>query len=271
MRDNWTAGLPQLSKGADGPLKTLATKELANPADAAGQIAVGDSWFEFAGKVELPRMQANLRGHAGNWYEKAMPLAGGVEKAKLEKRLDAIHASDLRVYRGPPLAIFDNFETSAQGVGKGTWTADKGWCNNGVLNMVANPDEKGTLAQVLCSPGTKDKAALTRTGQVNLSGIDGLVFDVDSTFKKDVNVAILFVMVDGKGYETRAVAVHPGMNRDLRFPLDKRDFKSSVSKQPWQAFDTAFVPRNRVQRLSILIYNLTEQGNIEIGPLRMQK
>ena len=94
--------------------------------------------------------------------------------------------------------MFDNFESTAKGVGKGTWEADKGWCNNGVLHMVANPDEKGTLAQVLCSPGTKDKTALTRTGQINLSEINGLVFDVDSTFKNDVNVEI-FIMVDGKG------------------------------------------------------------------------
>ena len=62
-----------------------------------------------------------------------------------------------------------------------------------------------------------------------------------------------------------------GLEPRLAFPADKRDFKSSVSKQPWQSFDTALEPRNRVQRFSILIYNLTEQGNVEIGPLRMLK
>ena len=65
--------------------------------------------------------------------------------------------SDLRVYRGPPLEMFDNFESTAKGVGKGTWEADKGWCNNGVLRMVANPDGKARSPRYCAALGRKTK------------------------------------------------------------------------------------------------------------------
>jgi hypothetical protein len=47
--------------------------------------------------------------------------------------------------------------------------------------------------------------------------------------------------------------------------------KSSASKQPWKEHDTAFEPRNAIERFSILFYNLSNGGSAKIGPLRIQQ
>jgi hypothetical protein len=232
---------------------------------------VGDGWFEYAAKVEMPRMKSNLRTHAASWYEKAAPAATGLAKEKIEHRLEAVHAADQRAYSGPPLPALDDFTAVNEKTKKSNWSAENGWCNPGTLNFVAAAGEGVTLAQIGCAAGTKDKTAITRVADANLAKTVALVFDVNSMLTKDVQIALLFRTKDGKGYETRGSVAHPGWNRNLRFRLDARDLKSSVSKIPWLAYDTAFEPRNRIDRLSILVYNGTEAGKLQVGPVRIQE
>ena len=81
----------------------------------------------------------------------------------------------------------------------------------------------------------------------------------------------MFHAKDDKVYESRAVFVRPGWNRNLRFPLEMGDMKSSAGPTPWKAYDMPFEPRNAIDRISVLIYNLNETGMVQIGPIREQK
>src|SRR5262249_43378192 len=70
LKGNWQTGLPLLKKGSDAKLSALAGKDLANPADAVGQVAVGDGWWNFAEGQGIPaKNQLLLR--ARHWYEQA--------------------------------------------------------------------------------------------------------------------------------------------------------------------------------------------------------
>ena len=82
---DWDTGLRKLAAGGD----KLAAKELTDPKDADAQAAVGDGWWDLA-TDNTSVDQANLFHRAARWYEKALPQATGLLKAKLEKRLDSI-------------------------------------------------------------------------------------------------------------------------------------------------------------------------------------
>ena len=88
---------------------------------------------------------------------------------------------------------------------------------------------------------------------------------------KKFNVALLFYTKDGRSYETRPIFVRPGLNRNVRFPLDMGDMKSSATTPPWKDYDQPFAPRNTVERVTFLFYNLGENGAVKIGAIKEQK
>ncbi len=89
---NWTAGLAKLAASGDADLDPLATKELAAPSVPEQQIEVADGWHVLAEK-ESGSTAASLHRHAADWYEKAVPNATGLLKAKAERRLDESRAA----------------------------------------------------------------------------------------------------------------------------------------------------------------------------------
>lgn len=94
-RDNWTEGLSFLAKGSGGPLNSLATKELAEPTDAAEQMEVGDRWWGLAEK-EKGAVRQRVRRHAATWYEKAVGELSGLRKVKVQKRLTELRREMLK-------------------------------------------------------------------------------------------------------------------------------------------------------------------------------
>lgn len=86
VEGDWPKGLPHLAKGSIPVWREAAERELKGPADAAGMAAIGDGWWDLAGRERLEARDA-LRDHAAQWYERAMVGADGPLKARLEKRL----------------------------------------------------------------------------------------------------------------------------------------------------------------------------------------
>ncbi len=102
---NWDKGLPLLARGADPKLKSLAAKDLAMPADAAGQMEVGDGWYDLATSQNVPA-RVQLQIHAYHWYEQAAPGLTGLSKAKVEKRLTELEkVVNAHVDRGELFAL----------------------------------------------------------------------------------------------------------------------------------------------------------------------
>src|SRR5262249_12242309 len=79
--------------GSDGPLKKLAELELAKPAEASDQAALGEAWALQSDKeASIPKSRAKLR--ALGWLERALPALSGPAKTSAEKTLSQL---------GPPL------------------------------------------------------------------------------------------------------------------------------------------------------------------------
>jgi predicted Ser/Thr protein kinase len=87
-REEWTLGLHHLRKGSDASLRGLAEKELARPQEAAGQLELGDAWWERA-SGESERTTAAVRRHAGIWYESARDRLTGPERERVDGRLNS--------------------------------------------------------------------------------------------------------------------------------------------------------------------------------------
>jgi hypothetical protein len=94
QKGDWPRGLPLLAKGSDPATKALAQKDLLNPPDAAAQMAVGDAWWDLSDK-ETSTAKDNLRDHACQWYAKALERLTGLNKTKIERRLNEVRMSRL--------------------------------------------------------------------------------------------------------------------------------------------------------------------------------
>ena len=92
IRGKWDTGLPLLARGADPALKSLAAKDLADPKEPAGQVVIGDAWWDLGDK-ESGTARSTLHLRALHWYQRALAtLDGGLQKAKIEKRISMIQA-----------------------------------------------------------------------------------------------------------------------------------------------------------------------------------
>jgi len=88
MKRDWARGLPLLAKGSDSVLQTIAQRDLANPPAPAGQIEVGDGWWEVADKQKDAISKKKFLARAKTWYELGVQGTTGLSRAKVEKRLE---------------------------------------------------------------------------------------------------------------------------------------------------------------------------------------
>lgn len=88
VKGNWVKALPLLSKSNDEKIKTLASKDLEEPTDAAKQMELGDGWYDLIvplGKEAAGRKALQLRAY--HWYEKAENGLTGLNKTRVQKRV----------------------------------------------------------------------------------------------------------------------------------------------------------------------------------------
>lgn len=89
VKEEWDAGLPHLAKGTLAKLKDIATKDLQEPADGKGRLAVADEWYDWAEKVsDVDRNGGLLR--AQYWYKAALPGLADLDRTKANRRLSEI-------------------------------------------------------------------------------------------------------------------------------------------------------------------------------------
>jgi serine/threonine-protein kinase len=90
FKGHWGDGLPLLASGNDEKVGDQADKDLANPKEAADQMAIGDGWYALGEADKSPVAKKNLWLRAKFWYDQALPSLAGVNKAKVEKQLKEI-------------------------------------------------------------------------------------------------------------------------------------------------------------------------------------
>src|SRR5690606_17817259 len=89
IANDWSKGVPMLALGSDASLGSVATKELAGPADASALLALADAWWEVAEQHE-GQVANRIRRHAGWWYQQAAPGLEGLAQVKAKKRIEEI-------------------------------------------------------------------------------------------------------------------------------------------------------------------------------------
>ncbi len=90
LDDDWKGGLPHLAKGSDGEVRQLAQRDLASPAGPAEQIELADAWWTL-GKARQGEDRELLLLRASHWYDRAhAKLTSGLERLKVEKRLEEL-------------------------------------------------------------------------------------------------------------------------------------------------------------------------------------
>jgi len=93
VKGNWDDGLRFIIKGSDATLKPLAEKELAASSQIADRIALADKWSDLATKEKSPLSKRQLVTHAKVVYQNALPDSTGLDRAKIEKRLEALDST----------------------------------------------------------------------------------------------------------------------------------------------------------------------------------
>jgi hypothetical protein len=238
---------------------------------------------DYADGLEIdPRMQAGMKSltdlTAAEMQESSLRFgmnllayALGSNAPKLPPPADS-EAQFEKIYRynGPALPALDDYTVDLDKWNKPIWRAEADWCNPTEMWLLPDVHEKTKVLSVRFTGGEKFKAAVARLLDTDLSAAQALVFDAYSDLKSGANVSLLFNCKNDRAFESRPVFVRPGWNRNLRFPLNLGDLKSNASKEPWKNHDTPFEPRNEIERITILIYNLSDSGAMKLGPIRKQ-
>ncbi|HVR83836.1 MAG TPA: hypothetical protein VMU54_05945, partial [Planctomycetota bacterium] len=83
----WEKGLQMVVLGNEAAFKAAAEIELAGPADAKAQAALGDTWWVLADKERAPEARRRIQIHAAVWYEKSLAELTGLAVAGVEAKL----------------------------------------------------------------------------------------------------------------------------------------------------------------------------------------
>ena len=85
----WEEGLPMLARGDDRSLADIAANELAESHGAKERVALGDQWWDWAETRKSP-LQALAQSRAVYHYSFAVNELQGLDRVRLEKRIDAV-------------------------------------------------------------------------------------------------------------------------------------------------------------------------------------
>ncbi len=91
---NWQQGLPLLAKGSDATLAAAADLDLAGAASSSEQLAIADAWYTACTSGDG---YAGLMARAQFWYQNAATGLGGLERVKVNKRLQELADSATRI------------------------------------------------------------------------------------------------------------------------------------------------------------------------------
>lgn len=88
-KGRWEQGFAYLAKGNDATLAGLATKSLLKPGEPAARVALADIWWKAAESAK-GTAKADLQTSAGYWYAMALTGLTGLEKNRVEQRLQVL-------------------------------------------------------------------------------------------------------------------------------------------------------------------------------------
>jgi hypothetical protein len=92
VKGTWGRGFPLLLKGSDAQFREVAELELQNPNEVKGQMRLGNAWWDAVSNVQGEKKErGQLR--AVEWYRKALPKLGEVDKIEIDRRVSRNNAA----------------------------------------------------------------------------------------------------------------------------------------------------------------------------------
>ena len=90
VKGDWGKGIPMLALGSDVALRTLAVQDLKGTSSAKEQAELGDQWWQRSESSQDPQLADRLRSRAASWYRASVGRLAGLDKIRVQKRLNAI-------------------------------------------------------------------------------------------------------------------------------------------------------------------------------------
>ena len=170
----WAEGLPLLKKGSDPQLARIADMELAPPSSARDRVQAGDAWWDWA-ESQKGVFKSAAQAVAAKHYSTALPSTEGLDRARLEKRINTTAAVGGGTGETIVLALLREIEVTgvANGFSKnGTFNGQPFMCRGSKYPsaIFTHPSDKSTAKIVFRIPA----------GARRLRGIAG-VFSLDNT------------------------------------------------------------------------------------------
>ncbi len=142
---NWVSGLPMLLKGSDQHLAGAARAEQAQPKDFTGMQKAGDAWFAASAPLSGVMKAAALK-RADVWYGRALSLASGISKDRIQQRINEVDAALARVCPPHLLNLLSMIDPTKDAVA-GQWEIKDGalvvqQCVDGRLQIPYEPPEE---------------------------------------------------------------------------------------------------------------------------------
>jgi Tfp pilus assembly protein PilF len=128
-KEEWTKGLPYLSKAKEAVVRAVVEKETSPPLAPEGRAEMGNMWYDLAAKeTERAPYRKKYFLRALHWYQQAWPALPELEKARLHRRLDEAEAATGRI----------NLFMARTNVVSGVWTvtADAMGSPEGALHTI---------------------------------------------------------------------------------------------------------------------------------------
>lgn len=160
LNDNWSKGLPHLAKGTSEGSRTAAVTELQGVETSVRMEQLSDQWLRI-GKGLKGRARLNTVAHALMWLQRAQAQAKGLDRTRLERRLEEAGREGLETIRGRRGEII----TGDVHNGNAGPTGSSG---TGYLLSSPYPVELKRTG-IVCGISMDDKPGWTTDGQIEIS------------------------------------------------------------------------------------------------------
>jgi len=143
------------------------------------------------------------------------------------------------------------------------------WGNPGSLALIRSPaGRSGTVLELVCRPGGKDKTAFSNLVPRNLAKKRAVLFDVYNPAGREVRIALALVTGAGQEwYESKQEAIPAEKWVRMRFDLTRKAWKSKGTG--WR-HTAAPADLSDVRNMVILIYNRRLASTVCVGAVRFE-
>ncbi|MHC5054222.1 MAG: DUF4159 domain-containing protein [Planctomycetota bacterium] len=192
------------------------------------------------------RVGANIAAYALRSAGRPVPRGGASEEFDPARRYR---------YRGPSL------ETVPGALDAPAWRPVRGGAPVDV-----DRGERGLVLDV--GPSETDWAGAERAAPEGLASGKALVFDLRLGPARPARVALRFRLRGGDICESPPLYVRPGLNADLRVPLDGTDFRATATG--FAKYDAALDRSKGIATFAVVLYGRDIAGKTEISRLRRE-